>query len=256
MKDRILSVLDSIEKENDVRILIAVESGSRAWGFASPDSDFDVRFVYIHRPEWYLSVEQRPDCIELPVDAVLDVNGWDFKKALLLFKKSNPTLFEWLCSPILYREAGSAAQKLRELGGLYFSPVHAAYHYLCTAANKYKECAGLERIRIKKYFYMLRPLFACMWIEKYGISPPMEFHSLMEGLELDNALVIGIKALLGRKAAATEAEAESADPLLMGFIAEQIAHFEQTANSFGKAKAHGYEAVNDLFLATLKETWG
>jgi len=98
----IMSELRSIETREDVRILFAIESGSRAWGFASPDSDFDVRFVYVRRQDWYLSLTPGRDVIELPLVGDDDINGWDIRKALNLALKPNPVLLEWLSSPVQY----------------------------------------------------------------------------------------------------------------------------------------------------------
>src|SRR6266540_3954918 len=109
--------LDEIEANHDVRVAFCCESGSRAWGFASTDSDYDVRFIYVRRPEWYLSIdlEERRDVIETPIEGVWDVNGWDLRKALRLLRKSNPPLFEWLQSPIVYRERSSVAAQMRSI---------------------------------------------------------------------------------------------------------------------------------------------
>lgn len=126
--------LDALEKQHDVRVLLAVESGSRAWGFASPDSDFDVRFIYVHRPAFYLRLENRRDVIEEPVDDTWDVSGWDLDKTLRLLFKSNPTLCEWLRSPIVYRETGFS-QRIEPLTEEYFSVKSALYHYLNTARH-------------------------------------------------------------------------------------------------------------------------
>lgn len=95
--------LNEIEEKENVKILHAVESGSRAWGFASPDSDYDVRFIYVRKKEDYLTLCEKSDVIEWQLDETLDINGWDLKKALQLFHKSNATLFEWSNSPIVYR---------------------------------------------------------------------------------------------------------------------------------------------------------
>jgi predicted nucleotidyltransferase len=100
----ILEQLEQIEQEEQVTILYACESGSRAWGFPSQDSDYDVRFIYLHKPEWYLSIYDKRDVIERPINNMLDINGWDLRKALNLFRKSNPPLLEWLQSPIQYKE--------------------------------------------------------------------------------------------------------------------------------------------------------
>ena len=120
MEKLICSKLHEIEKENNVKILLAVESGSRAWGFASPDSDYDVRFIYVRPKEDYLRLENVRDVIELPIDDVLDINGWDLQKTLRLLYKSNPTLFEWFSSPIVYLET-DFADRFRKIMGEYFS---------------------------------------------------------------------------------------------------------------------------------------
>ena len=104
VRAEILTRMHNAEKEHGVRILLAVESGSRAWGFESPNSDFDARFIYVHPRDWYLSVglEEQRDVIEYPIVDDIDLNGWDLRKALRLFWKSNPAFVEWIQSPIVY----------------------------------------------------------------------------------------------------------------------------------------------------------
>src|SRR6266581_2274938 len=179
MEREIRDTLDRIETREDVRVLYAVESGSRAWGFASTDSDWDVRFLYLRRPEWYLSIQRRRDVLEYPLADGLDVSGWDLKKALGLFAKSNPPLLEWLRSPIVYREAFSAAARLRVLSTRYFSPPSCMHHYLSMAEGNYREYLQRDPVRVKKYFYVLRPVLACRWIEMHGTTPPTEFAALV-----------------------------------------------------------------------------
>ena len=125
IRGEILSRLSSIESAQDVKILYACESGSRAWGFASPDSDYDVRFVYVHKRDWYLSfdVERQRDVIECSIEDDIDCSGWDLRKALQLFARTNGALLEWLNSPIRYLERGDAAGSLR---GVLDSAVEAA----------------------------------------------------------------------------------------------------------------------------------
>lgn len=189
--------LDELEKRHDVKVLLAVESGSRAWGFASPDSDFDVRFIYIHRLEFYLRLESRRDVIEEPVDEIWDVCGWDLDKTLRLLFKSNPTLFEWLRSPIVYRETGFAA-RVQPLAEEYFSVKSALYHYLNTARNQIRAYLLGETVRPKKYFYALRPILACRWALEQKSPPPMLFSSLVEA-ELPESLGPAVEYLLELK---------------------------------------------------------
>jgi predicted nucleotidyltransferase len=144
--------LDAIESESGVTIVFACESGSRAWGFASPDSDYDVRFLYVSHPSWYLSVdlEDKRDVIETPIEGVWDVNGWDLRKALRLYRKSNPPLLEWLQSPIVYREPSGAAGKLRNLVPSFYSPTASMYHYLHMAQKNYRTYLREEEVWTKK----------------------------------------------------------------------------------------------------------
>lgn len=178
MKQLIVSKLKEIEKRENIRILLAVESGSRAWGFASPDSDYDVRFIYVRKPEDYLRLDSMRDVIELPVDEILDINGWDLQKTLRLLYKSNPTLFEWFSSPIVYIETGFA-DKFRAMMNGYFSTKRSLYHYISMAEGNYREYLKREMVRAKKYFYVLRPVMACGWILDKGTPPPMRFTDLM-----------------------------------------------------------------------------
>ena len=104
MKNRILKEIEEIENTHSVKVLLAIESGSRAWGFASPDSDYDVRFIYAGKKEDYLRLDSVEDHIEWKLDAVLDINGWDIRKVLLQIHRGNPTLFEWIHSPIVYKK--------------------------------------------------------------------------------------------------------------------------------------------------------
>jgi predicted nucleotidyltransferase len=102
MRNLIIEKLNEIEQTDNITILHAVESGSRAWGFASPDSDYDVRFFYMRQKDYYLRLDRTRDVLEYPVFDLLDINGWDIDKTLKLLHTSNPTLFEWSNSPIVY----------------------------------------------------------------------------------------------------------------------------------------------------------
>jgi hypothetical protein len=181
MKQEILARLSHLEQEEGVRILYACESGSRAWGFPSTDSDYDVRFIYLQPQDWYLSIdlEKKRDVIERPINDQIDLNGWDLRKALWLYRKSNPPLLEWLGSPIIYLEKYSTASQLRTLAPEYYSPKACMYHYLHMARGNYREYLKGERVWIKKYFYILRPLLAINWLEKEMGIVPTEFRKLV-----------------------------------------------------------------------------
>ena len=149
MTEKVKTVLSEIESQKDVTVLYACESGSRAWGFPSEDSDYDVRFIYLRPRDWYLSVdfERKRDVIELPISGKLDISGWDFRKALQLFYKSSPVLLEWLGSPIVYLEAYSTASKLRELAKTHYSATACMYHYLSMAKNNYRDSLRGETVK-------------------------------------------------------------------------------------------------------------
>ncbi len=178
MKEIILQKLAELEKTENIKILYACESGSRAWGFASHDSDFDVRFIYARNVNHYLSIAEMSDVVGIPVDEVLDIGGWDLKKALKLFLKSNGPLYEWLQSPIVYRQDNAFAEEMRSLMPTYFSLRSGGNHYLSMANNTLRDDLQGEQVKLKRYFYALRPALACQWIVERQTVPPMEFDQL------------------------------------------------------------------------------
>ncbi|SEN75352.1 nucleotidyltransferase domain-containing protein [Lihuaxuella thermophila] len=254
---QILEELKKIEKEEQVRILYACESGSRAWGFPSKDSDYDVRFLYVRRIEWYLSIFEKRDVIERPIHGMLDINGWDLRKALNLFRKSNPPLLEWLQSPIQYDENYSVAGQLRQLSSSAFSPKSCMYHYLNMAKGNFREYLQGDLVKIKKYFYVLRPILGCMWIEEKNTMPPMEFAQLVEELLPANSeLRSEIAQLLERKKSGEELDLEPKIAVIHDFIHEKIGHFERTAKMLPVADRNLDRQLDELFRAALTEVWG
>ena len=137
--------LNKLRKITILKYYNACESGSRAWGFPSKDSDYDVRFIYVHNPNWYLSIDHKRDVIEIPardpisipIDPLIDLSGWEITKALRLFRKSNPPLLEWLKSSIVYYQSYSTIDKIRELDKNIFSPTSCLYHYLHMAKGNF-----------------------------------------------------------------------------------------------------------------------
>lgn len=254
MKDRITELLRRIEADEDLRILIAVESGSRAWGFASTDSDWDVRFIYVRRPSWYLSIVPGRDVYEMPIVADLDASGWDLPKALRLFSKSNPPLLEWLRSPYIYHEAYSTARSMRELGTQFLSPRSCMHHYLSITGNNYREHLCRESVRLKKYFYALRPVLACRWLERYGTMPPIEFAPLVAEF-LPPELHPHIDELLARKMAGEELDSGPRIPELNAFIEAELERLGIVVRDLPHSPEQGNDALDALFRATLDEVW-
>lgn len=197
MRDLIVSKLRQIENNYDVKVILAVESGSRAWGFASPDSDYDVRFIYVRPKKDYLRLEEIRDVIELPINEDLDINGWDLQKALKLLYRSNPTLFEWFSSPIVYMEK-ELAKQFRDIMADYFSIKKSLYHYLSTAERNYRVYLKGEMVKAKKYFYVLRPVLACQWVLDKGTPPPVLFSELADA-ELPEFLQTEVNRILDLK---------------------------------------------------------
>lgn len=245
MKETILAQLESIEQTEGVRILYACESGSRAWGFASTDSDYDVRFIYARPQSHYLSIHDRKDVIELPVNPVLDINGWDIRKALQLFLKSNAPLYEWLQSPIIYKEVNGFAQELRKLMPAYFSHRAGCHHYLSMA---YKTCESdlrCEEVRLKKYFYALRPALACAWILEKNSVPPMEF-GLLRTLVADAKWNQAVDGLPQQKKQVDEKALITPVTLLQDWLSATLTRYKEKADAITAVK-HDTGQLDELF---------
>lgn len=246
MEAEIREILSDIEVREKLTILLAVESGSRAWGFASPDSDYDVRFIYVRPKQEYLRLDRGRDVIEFMPDDVLDVNGWDLDKALRLMHGSNPTLFEWLSSPIVYREHPLAAE-LRALSVEYFLARPGLHHYLSMAEGNYRDYLKGETVRLKKYFYVLRPLLACRHILSNGTPPPMRFEELVRA-QMETAMIPLIEALLERKRVTPEmGEGERIDAL-NDYIHRSIPEIRGRIEQLPHPPKGGWEALNALFM--------
>lgn len=249
--------LAEIERQKDVVICLAVESGSRAWGFPSRDSDYDVRFIYVHRPAWYLSInlEHKRDVIELPIEGDLDINGWDLRKALKLFRKSNPPLLEWLQCPIVYKERFSPAARLRRMLPLFFNPRASFYHYLHMTQGNFREYLKGDEVWVKKYFYVLRPLLAMSWIERDLGPVPIEFGRLVEATVDDAALRSAIDDLVASKKAGLELGKAPRIPVISDFVESEMKRHESDGTE-KFAPAPPVEQLNLLFRETLDEVWG
>ena len=223
MEAEIQQKLNEMEAAERVTILFAVESGSRAWGFASPDSDFDVRFVYARTAQDYLRVRPQRDVIELPIVGDLDINGWDLYKALRLFQSSNPPLLEWLNSPLVYR-GGPLLTEWRILANRYFSPRRMAYHYGSMARRNWVESIeGRDAVSLKKYLYALRPVVCVRWLERQSVPPPTRFQDALEAAELPAEVRAVLDELIVRKQAGGELGLAPPEPVLNSFLEAEIA---------------------------------
>jgi uncharacterized protein len=249
MRDRIVQALRDVEGSSGVRVLLAVESGSRAWGFASPDSDYDVRFIYAHPRNWYVSVLEERDVIEQMLPGDLDVSGWDLRKTLRLFAKCNLALNEWVGSPVTYLEEPEFRKQLSNLVPGYFSPIAGTYHYLKMARAAFEGHYSDDQINIKKIFYVLRPLYACRWIEHMRSQPPTEFARLVAADWVTEEDRRWVADLLGQKAAANERDPIRIEPSRAAALRAEIARFDALATRFGALEKRGTDDLDILLRA-------
>jgi len=255
MFEEIKKELARIEKESDIQILLAVESGSRAWGFASTDSDWDVRYIYIHPLDWYLKIDDLKDSQEEMLPNELDFAGWELKKALKLFRKSNPPMLEWLRSPIIYTQQFSTAAKLREMSEEFFNPKSCMYHYLSMAKNNFREFLQKDFVKSKKYFYVLRPVLACDWIREKNSFPPMEFQDLVDSEVKDEKVKFEITELLKRKMAGEELKEEPKIEILNEFLESKIEFYKSYVEQIEPNDKPQTELLDKLFKETIFEVW-
>jgi len=258
IRREILHRLQLAEQEHDVTILHAIESGSRAWGFASPDSDYDVRFIYAHSDDWYLSfdVERRRDVIEYPITDGIDCGGWDIRKALYLFTRTNGALLEWLNSPIVYKQHGSFGDSLRALAPEHANHVALCYHYSHMARGNAREYLFKGKARLKKYFYVLRPLLAIRYIEAGLGVPPVKFEDLVDAVAPDT-IKPSIARLLVVKSKTSELGYGDPIPELTEFIRTELGRHGDTFKGQGRpdllSSQDLRDKLNSVFRTSLKE---
>ena len=246
MQALIREKLREIERAEGVTFLHAVESGSRAWGFASPDSDWDVPFVYVRPAREYLRLDDAPrDVIKWKLDNKLDISGWDLQKALRLLAKSNQTLFEWNASPIVYMTT-AVWRDVQACVDRCFSSRVGLHHYLSMARGNYREYLKGETVRLKKYFYVLRPILACHWIMDRGTPPPMRFSDLVEA-ELEEAVRPQVESLLARKIETGELTDGIRIDALNRYIEEQLESLQGIVAQMPSDTTKHWDELNELF---------
>ncbi|MDE5432528.1 nucleotidyltransferase domain-containing protein [Elizabethkingia meningoseptica] len=238
MKLKIVEKLQEVEKERNIEILLAVESGSRAWGFASPDSDYDIRFIYKHKKDWYLSPWDKDETITFMTHDDLDGSGWDLRKTFHLLLKSNAALLSWFYSPIVYKENKNFTELFRPLADNCFSPIAVSYHYL-SMSKKYLEACRDNEVKLKSYFYCLRTALTGKWITDKGTIPPVLFNDLL--VLIDPAIKTKIEKLIALKATKGESYFHANDRELFRFMETIIAENEEHAKSLSAGKANKAE---------------
>lgn len=247
MQQLICETLTTVEQEVACAVLYACESGSRAWGFASPDSDYDVRFIYVNELDWYLKLEAGKDTIDQMLPNDLDLGGWELQKTLRLFQGCNLALNEWIGSPVVYGDEHGLRTELIALIPNYFNPKKSMFHYL-NMANKASEALDADRsIPIKKLFYILRSLLACCWIQRYSSMPPTSFHELLEAELVSIDILSEIHHLLEKKAGAKEGYRIAIPGAVFQWYTAVRNELEAYAKKVPSAGSKNWEPLNRLF---------
>jgi predicted nucleotidyltransferase len=246
MRTRISTALASLEAQHGIRILYACESGSRAWGFPSPDSDYDVRFIYVHPLSWYLRLDEGPDTLNFPVDDELDLAGWELRKTLRLLRGSNAALFEWLQSPIVYHEAPGFRAQLAPLLPAAFNLKAGLHHYLGQLRRGVEEDLLGEQVRLKRLFYALRSALAARWIREQQALPPMEF-ALLRQL-LPTSLQGTVNELLTQKSESNEKTMLARAAALVAFLTAEYAAGQAAREALAPVRPTGLAEALDTVL--------
>jgi uncharacterized protein len=249
--------LQGIRRDNAVAVPLAVESGRRAWGFPSPDSDFDCRFVFVRPLEHYLSPWTRRDVIELPLDGEYDVNGWELGKALKLMLKGNAVILEWLQSPIVYHLDADFRDDFLDLARRHADRDSIALHYLHLGERQWRTYFGGGEVEVplKKVFYVLRPAAALRWMALHADSavPPMNFGTLIEQSELPRDLLLYVSDLLARKAVTRELGQAPLSPKVTDFVTGEYASARTRLSAVrGRPKPGAQHDVESFFRRTVR----
>jgi predicted nucleotidyltransferase len=253
MENRIYEYLEKLEREKDIEILLACETGSRAWGFPSPDSDYDVRIIYRHKTDWYLSLSEHKDSVDLMYDDnLIDITGWDIRKALRLLYKSNASLIERIQSPIIYKEKEGFIKDIQEVASVLYSRKATIFHYLGLCKRSLSEIDINNEYKLKKLFYALRSAVACMWIVENEIMPPIVFTDTLEGITIDSDIKKRIYELIDIKLGKDETYLHRGEKDLFNYIEGCIDLAEDKA----KELSTGDKTYNldNFFRTIIKET--
>lgn len=255
MIDPIRAALAELEVRQGIKVLFAAESGSRAWGFASPDSDYDVRFIYAPPLSWYLSVEEPRDVIEAMLPSDLDLSGWALTKALRLYHKNNGALFEWLGSPVIYLEHGSLAQRLRDLLPRIFRQPAVYHHYWRTAVNVYETALVADPVKLKRMFYVLRPLLCCRYILEHKRQPPTAFADLVAACLHDPTERQALADLQAEKVQVGEGHLVTLSAFWRDWLRREFAAAEAVIGQLKSDADVPLAELNSLLREVLTELW-
>lgn len=246
----IKSKLIEIEQKENIHILYACESGSRAWGFASSDSDYDVRFVYVRPTEFYLKIENTKDTLECELTELYDITGWDIKKLLWLLNKSNPSIFEWAVSPIVYKTT-EEWKYVSKIFNNYFSVKKALYHYNSITKNNLRRYFEEKaEVKYKPYLYNLRQCLSCQWIMDRKSPPPIVFDVLKEAYIPDD-LRETVSSLIEFKKSMEEKERGPRIKEIDEYISSIVLEVEKYLEVPSEKKKTDWNELNDVFIHLL-----
>ncbi|MCL2571129.1 MAG: nucleotidyltransferase domain-containing protein [Defluviitaleaceae bacterium] len=251
----IMEKLKETEETHQVKIPLAIESGSRGWGFAAANADYDCRFIYVHKRDWYLSVQEKKDFIEYPVDEIFDIRGYDLSRALKYIMKSQATILEYLSSNVGYIRNNTVIGKLQTLAIDFFNPIPVSYHYLNLARNMLKEVTESPTAKIKKYFYILRPVANLNYIWQYNKMPYMEYAKTLEAIDPDLAILDAINELKALKASSLEHDLIPMYTPLIGYFQSEIETFDQRLKTMKHEKNKNYDLIDDAFRSIIEDVW-
>jgi len=237
MKQEIESAIQHLEEELRIKVLFACETGSRAWGFPSPDSDYDVRLIYVHSLDWYLQLSEPKDTLDrMLADREIDISGWEIRKSLRLLQKSNAALLERIQSPILYQFDDSFLQQIHQLAPQFYSRISTLHHYLGLAKKSFAPISNVPSYRLKKFFYALRAASVCQWILEKDEVPPIEFPKVLAGIPVSESIRERIRELISLKATVSESYEHKGEPEILTFIAHAIEQAEAKGSKLPAAK--------------------
>lgn len=242
-----------VAAEHDVHVPWAVESGSRAWGFPSPDSDYDCRFLFVRRPERYLALWPDRDVVETPLDKVFDVNGWDLAKAVRLVVKGNATVIEWLRSPIVYTGDEAFRDRLLTFAEQATDRALIERHYLHVARHQQRRTPTLKR-----FLYTLRPAVSLRWLAEHPLSrvPPMDLPTLLTQAAVPAAVRAAADALIAQKSVTREAGTATPPAVLVQFVADELDRAEVAARATGEPRPTEVRAMaEDYFRSEIAQAW-
>ena len=237
MKERILTLLHDLERKHGIRNLLAVSYGSRSFGYASAESDWDVRFIYVHRPEWYFSIAKTEDSVKLILDDEdIDMEGYDLKKALTLLSRTNPNESDWLHAKDYLIVDDDFLHAMQAFEAQCYNPHHAMYHFY-SIALKHSQRYLEKEVTLKRFVYYMRGLLSCRWMEEHGSHPPVIVDELIDATIADNEAVRE-KAhhLLELKRTGRSHDMAIVDAQLAGYMFDLQKYYEQLLSKFKDIK--------------------